>query len=144
MASRSLLPGRLGAISSHVRRPPRHGVRSLASVPPSDRPEPAAPLNTSGKEQSWLTHRIKANPALYATFLGFARALGYGSPKQLANRRALYMYNALCATRADQEADFWQKGASAHFPFLPLYSCFTRWFLSKSVHSHRPSSPGSL
>ncbi|KAI9567153.1 ubiquinol-cytochrome C chaperone-domain-containing protein [Boletus coccyginus] len=54
----------------------------------------AAP-RASGKEQSWLTHRVEANPALHAIFLGFTRALGYSSPKRLANRRALHMYNAL-------------------------------------------------
>lgn len=122
MASRSLLSSRIGAVSRHVhaRRPARQHIRLLASAPPSRQPDPVTPLNASGKEQSWLTHRVKANPALHAIFLGFARALGYGSRKQLANRRALHLYNTLCATRADQEADFWRKGIPARFPFHDL------------------------
>ena len=121
MASRSLLSSRIGAASSpHVRRLARQHIRLLASSPPPKQPEPVTPPHASAKEQSWLTHRVKANPALYAIFLGFARALGYSSPKQLANRRALHMYNALCATRADQEADFWRKGITAPFSFSVL------------------------
>ena len=121
MALRSLLSSRIGAASRHVRRPARQNIRLLASEPPSQQPEPVVtPTNASGKEQSWLTHRVKANPALYAVFLGFARALGYGSPKQLANRRALHLYNTLCATRADQETDFWRKGIAARSPFYGL------------------------
>lgn len=115
MASRSFT-SRIGAVSRRARLPARQHIRLLASAPPSKQPEPVAPPNASGKEQSWLTHKVKANPVLYAVFLGFARALGYGSPKQLANRRALHMYNILCAARADQEADFWRKGITARFP----------------------------
>ena len=138
MAPRSLLSSRIVPASRHVQRPTRRlqiHTRLLASAP-SKQPEPV--VNTSGKEQSWLTQRVKANPALYAVFLGFARALGYGSPKQLANRRALHMYNTLCATRADHEVDFWRKGVypvSRSVALLMLYGL-------KSVRFLRPFSLG--
>jgi cytochrome b pre-mRNA-processing protein 3 len=148
MASRSLLSSQIGVASRHVRRPVRQHIRLLASEPPSKQPEPVVSLpNPSSKEQSWLTHRVKGNPALYAIFLGFARALGYGSPKQLANRRALHLYNTLCATRADQEADFWRKGIPARFPFYSLTHAlrndpsecalpptFQSWFTVTNLH----------
>jgi hypothetical protein len=102
MYSRSLF-------SRHLRRPLHQRIRYLSSIPQS---KPAAAPNPLGQEQSWLTQRVKANPVLHAVFLGFARALGYSSPKQLANRRALHLYNALCVTRADQESDFWRNGIS--------------------------------
>ncbi|KAF8549515.1 hypothetical protein OG21DRAFT_1421161 [Imleria badia] len=112
MASRS---SRIGAASKHARRPARQHIRLLASAPPPKQP------------QSWLTHRVKANPVLYTVFLGFARALGYGSPKQLANRRALHMYNILCAMRADQEANFWRKECA-------LPPTFQSWFTVTNLH----------
>ncbi|KAI9569056.1 hypothetical protein HD554DRAFT_2204769 [Boletus coccyginus] len=105
----------------------RQHIRLLVSSPPSKQPEPVTPPHASGKKQSWLTHTVKANPALYAIFLGFARALGYSSPKQLANRRALHMYNALCATRADQEANFWRKECA-------LPPTFQSWFTVTNLH----------
>ena len=128
MAARSLLSRRIGTAASHVRLPARQHIRFLVSAPPSKHPESVdTPPNAAGKTQSWLTHRVKANPILYAVFLGFARALGYGSPKQLANRRALYMYNTLCATQADEEADFWRKGIAA---------CFTLYRLTHALRNH--------
>ncbi|KAG8215907.1 hypothetical protein J3R82DRAFT_7879 [Butyriboletus roseoflavus] len=126
MASRSLLSSRIGAVPRCARLPARQHVRLLLSAPPSKQPEPAAPPNASGKE-SWLTHKVKANPALYAIFLGFAHALGYGSPKQLANRRVLHMYNILCAARADQEVDFWKRECA-------LPPTFQSWFTVTNLH----------
>ncbi|KAF8128989.1 hypothetical protein EV363DRAFT_1400239 [Boletus edulis] len=121
MASRSLLSSRIGVASRHARRPARQNIRLLASVQPSKQLEPQVTPPAPGKAQSWLTHRVKASPVLYAVFLGLARALGYASSKQLANRRALHMYNTLCATRADQEADFWRKECA-------LPPTFQSWF----------------
>ncbi|KAG9309190.1 hypothetical protein JVU11DRAFT_10904 [Chiua virens] len=115
MASRSLFSTRIGAASRHLRRPPHQHVRLLASTSPSKQSDPTAISNIPGKEQSWLTHRVRANPFLYTVFVGVAGALGYGSHKQLANRRVLHLYNTLCATRADQETDFWRKGN--RYPF---------------------------
>ncbi|KAG6373714.1 hypothetical protein JVT61DRAFT_8108 [Boletus reticuloceps] len=129
MVSRSLLSSRIGAASRHARRPARQNIRLLASVSPSKQPEPQVtpPAPAPGKAQSWLTHRVKASPVLYAVFLGLARALGYASSKQLANRRAFYMYNTLCATRADQEADFWRKECA-------LPPTFQSWFTVTNLH----------
>lgn len=138
MASRWLLSSRIGTASKHVRRPARQHIRLLTSTP-LPKQSVVTPPHASSKEQSWLTHRVKANPVLYAVFLGFARALGYGSPKQLANRRALHMYNILCAMRADQEADFWRKGTTVRFPFYRPAHAFQPL---KNVHYLLLSSPG--
>ncbi|KAF8452308.1 hypothetical protein L210DRAFT_3384031 [Boletus edulis BED1] len=127
MASRSLLSSRIGVASRHARRPARQNIRLLASVQPSKQLEPQVTPPAPGKAQSWLTHRVKASPVLYAVFLGLARALGYASSKQLANRRALHMYNTLCATRADQEADFWRKECA-------LPPTFQSWFTVTNLH----------
>ncbi|TFK57650.1 hypothetical protein OE88DRAFT_1651503 [Heliocybe sulcata] len=42
-------------------------------------------------------------------FMGVSRLLGYGSPKQLANRRAMALYQELCVNKADEEIQFWQQ-----------------------------------
>ena len=36
--------------------------------------------------------------------------LGYGSPKQVAARRAFFMYEYLCSTRAAEDKQFWLNG----------------------------------
>ncbi|KIJ67427.1 hypothetical protein HYDPIDRAFT_108196 [Hydnomerulius pinastri MD-312] len=127
MASRSLLTSRICAASRHARKQFRPPIRLLSSSTPPPTQLPKSPAQASGSEQSWLTQKVKSNPVLYAVFLGFARALGYGSPKQFANRRALHMYNTLCATRADQEADFWEKECA-------LPPTFQSWFTITNLH----------
>ena len=39
-----------------------------------------------------------------------AKTLGYGSPKQVAGRRAFVLYENVCALRPDEENVFWQRG----------------------------------
>lgn len=125
MLSRSLV--RVGRVRPH--HPIR--IRSVSSgTPPS---KTNAPL-----QRSWLTQRIKSNPVLHTIFLGLARALGYGSPQQLANRRALHLYNHLCATRADENPDFWKNGTFLHHS----HSCIMTTISSQSVPSLQRSSPG--
>ncbi|KAF9233219.1 hypothetical protein BU15DRAFT_54185 [Melanogaster broomeanus] len=127
MASRSVLASRIGIASRYPRKSIRQPTRLLSTSvpPPKQAAVPAA--RPSVQEQSWLTQRVKSNPVLYAIFLGAARALGYGSPKQFANRRALHMYNTLCATRADQEADFWKNECA-------LPPTFQSWFAVTNLH----------
>jgi cytochrome b pre-mRNA-processing protein 3 len=80
--------------------------RSATSDP---RPQPEPP---SGQHpQSWLTRAVKASPVARSVFMGVARLLGYGTPRQLAGRRAFQMYEQLCVPRADEECQFWREGA---------------------------------
>ncbi|KIK95525.1 hypothetical protein PAXRUDRAFT_826912 [Paxillus rubicundulus Ve08.2h10] len=127
MASRSLLASRIGAVSRYPRRSVRQPIRLLTSSAPPSTQASAPPPKTPAQEQSWLTQRVKSNPALYSLFLGVARVLGYGSQKQFANRRALHMYSTLCANRADQEAEFWKKDCA-------LPPTFQSWFTITNLH----------
>ncbi|KAF9220681.1 hypothetical protein BS17DRAFT_803957 [Gyrodon lividus] len=127
MASRSLLLSRIGAAPRYSRKCVRQPIRLVTSSAPPPTQSSVPPAKTAVQEQSWLTQQVKSNPALYSLFLGVARVLGYGSQKQFANRRALHMYNTLCATRADQEADFWQKECA-------LPPTFQSWFTITNLH----------
>ncbi|KAL4066468.1 hypothetical protein V8B97DRAFT_1980105 [Scleroderma yunnanense] len=118
MSSRSLLR------ASHARRYCQPiGVRLHSSTPSSNN----AGTQASIRQQSWLTQAVKSNPVLYTIFLRVARALGYGSPQQLANRRALHLYNHLCATRADRDAEFWKNECA-------LPPTFQSWFTITNLH----------
>ncbi|KAI6011307.1 hypothetical protein EDC04DRAFT_3122003 [Pisolithus marmoratus] len=130
MASRSLLRA-----SSAVRQVRRY--RQPVSIRFSSSPSKDVQNNTQTppvRQQSWLTQKVKSNPVLYNIFLGLARTLGYGSPQQLANRRALHLYNHLCAKRADEEAEFWKNGMST-LPFsCALPPTFQSWFTITNFH----------
>jgi cytochrome b pre-mRNA-processing protein 3 len=105
---RAYLPVNVRAISSSVTRLTAAGPKlkpTLTSTPPPPSAEPAPQ-----REQSWLTTKVKSSPLLFSVFLSVARVLGYGSPQQFANRRALLLYNTLCATRADEVSAFWREG----------------------------------
>ncbi|KAH7919926.1 hypothetical protein BV22DRAFT_1040463 [Leucogyrophana mollusca] len=122
MISRQLLARRLAAQRfarlSFTASLPR--ARLIASnMTPG--PAPTSP------QQSWLTKKVKSSPALLSVFLGVARVLGYGSPQQLANRRALYLYNSFCASRADEQAQFWRNECA-------LPATFQSWFTITNLH----------
>lgn len=42
--------------------------------------------------------------------MALANSLGYGSPRQLAGRRAFVLYQNVCAVRPDEDKVFWQRG----------------------------------
>lgn len=96
------------AISSSV-------TRSAAAAPKLPTPPPPSIEPAPQREQSWLTTKVKSSPLLFSIFLSVARVLGYGSPQQFANRRALFLYNTLCATRADEASTFWREGMRSNF-----------------------------
>ncbi|TFY76045.1 hypothetical protein EWM64_g7967 [Hericium alpestre] len=60
-------------------------------------------------------------------FMKVFGALGYGSSKQVAARRALAIYENLCAVRAEEEQDFWQH--ECHLP-----PTFQSWFTVTNLH----------
>lgn len=101
----------------------------LHSSAPSPKPASKnAETQVLSRQQSWLTQKVKSSSVLHTIFLGVAHALGYGSPQQLANRRALHLYNYLCATRVDEDAEFWMNGTSV-----------TLYYLSFMCHDQFPS-----
>jgi cytochrome b pre-mRNA-processing protein 3 len=72
-------------------------------------------------------------------FLRVFGALGYGSRRQVAARRALGLYEQLCAGRAEEDRRFWAEGACN---FLPLSLLFllgmTNISLSGPIECHLP------
>jgi cytochrome b pre-mRNA-processing protein 3 len=70
-------------------------------------------LKNSGEpaqQPSWLTRQIESSPAAKNAFLGIAKVLGYGSPKQLAARRAFVLYEKIAAMKPDEDKAFWLNG----------------------------------
>ncbi|KAG1772054.1 hypothetical protein EDD22DRAFT_861511 [Suillus occidentalis] len=121
--ARAYRPFNVRAISSSVTRSAAAAPK-LKSTPTSPSPsiEPAPQ-----REQSWLTTKVKSSPLLFSIFLSVARVLGYGSPQQFANRRALFLYNTLCATRADEASTFWREECA-------LPPTFQSWFAITNLH----------
>lgn len=99
----------------------RARYRGLVS---SNAPPESSTSNTH-KQQSWLTRKINSSPRAKRIFVKFAYAMGYGSPRQVAGRRAFNMYLDLCIGRADQERVFWTTGELQFILILlSLLACF--------------------
>jgi cytochrome b pre-mRNA-processing protein 3 len=102
-----------------------HTIRPYVSAPghtPKPTPGPLKPYQHEKeptREPSWLTHKLKQSPVAMRAFLKVFGVLGYGSPKQIAARRALALYEQLCSGRADEDSTFWTEGMCAIRP-LPL------------------------
>ncbi|KAI0056044.1 hypothetical protein BV25DRAFT_1814747 [Artomyces pyxidatus] len=77
--------------------------------------------------QTWLTRKLNKSPTAMRVFLKVFGALGYASPKQVAARRALVMYEQLCAGRAEEEKEFWHR--DCHLP-----PTFQSWFTVTNLH----------
>lgn len=60
-------------------------------------------------------------------FVGLTRVTGYGSKKQVAARRALFMYESLCSVKPDADIAFWQQ--ECHMP-----PTFQSWFTVTNLH----------
>jgi cytochrome b pre-mRNA-processing protein 3 len=101
-------------------------IRPYVSTPvptPKPTPGPSKPYQhekESTREPSWLTRKLKQSPTAMRAFLKVFSALGYGSSKQIAARRALALYEQLCSGRADEDSAFWAEGMCAIPPFLLL------------------------
>lgn len=95
-----------------------HTIRPYASAltPTPKPPGPSKPYQHEKeptREPSWLTRKLKQSPTAMRAFLKVFGALGYGSSKQIAARRALALYGQLCSGRADEDSAFWAKGMCA-------------------------------
>ena len=69
------------------------------------------PASTPAEKKSWLTHKVETSPAARRVFVGLTNLLGYGSPKQVAGRHALFFYERVCAVKPDEGSQFWKNGA---------------------------------
>ncbi|KAF8637500.1 hypothetical protein AX17_002785 [Amanita inopinata Kibby_2008] len=120
MAARSFLLHQLKSCKRPLHFPQR-SLRFTASF--STKNSSPAPQH----EKTWLTRKIETSPTSKRVFLAFAKVLGYGSPKQLAGRRAFALYQNICAERPDEDKEFWQK--KCHLP-----PTFQSWFTVTNLH----------
>ena len=108
-----------------------YALRLYSSAPvPKPTPGPTKPYEhqkAPAREQSWLTRKLKQSPTAMRAFLRVFGAMGYGSSRQIAARRALALYEQLCAGRAEEDRQFWAEGTHDFFglpsstpPSLPL------------------------
>jgi cytochrome b pre-mRNA-processing protein 3 len=111
-----------------------YALRPYTSVQaPKPTPGPTKPYEHEKgpkREPSWLTRKLKQSPIALRAFLRVFGALGYGSKRQVAARRALGLYEQLCAERAEEDHRFWAEGAR-HFLLPPFF--FSPWMTSLSL-----------
>ncbi|KAF8470447.1 hypothetical protein DFH94DRAFT_771298 [Russula ochroleuca] len=112
-----------------------HTLRSYASASapapaPKLTPGPTKPYQHEKgltREPSWLTRKLKQSPTAMRVFLKVFGALGYGSLRQIAARRALALYEQLCTGRAEEDSAFWTE--ECHLP-----PTFQSWFTVTNLH----------
>ncbi|KAF9443365.1 hypothetical protein P691DRAFT_737963 [Macrolepiota fuliginosa MF-IS2] len=105
-------------------------VRSLASparIRLPLRSITTQPANQNEPQKSWLTRKVESSPEAKKWFLRLTALLGYGSPKQLAARRALVLYEHVVAVTPDHDRAFWQN--ECHLP-----PTFQSWFTITNLH----------
>ncbi|KAF5338517.1 hypothetical protein D9611_013257 [Ephemerocybe angulata] len=83
--------------------------------------------NLEREQESWLTRKVEESPAAKSLLMAAAKVLGYGSPRQLAARRAFVLYEKVAAVRADEDMGFWLDGC-----YLP--PTFQSWFTITNLH----------
>lgn len=99
----------------------RHGTRLLGTQKTAATSSDSLPPM---REKSWLTRKVDSSPNAMKIFLKLTTLLGYGSPKQMAGRRAFALYGQVCAVKSDQDRSFWQDGVFA----LTLPSLYHNYF----------------
>ncbi|KAJ3506706.1 hypothetical protein NLJ89_g6720 [Agrocybe chaxingu] len=123
------------AASAQANSPPSSSTIASASSPASKlssttsptSPSTSTQTNPEGPPKSWLTRKVESSPVAKRIFLGLTNLLGYGSPKQLAGRRAFVLYKDVCAPRPEEEEAFWRN--SCHLP-----PTFQSWFTITNFH----------
>jgi cytochrome b pre-mRNA-processing protein 3 len=106
---------------------------ALSTPPPSKPAALEAPPN-------FISRYLMQNPRAMRAFIKMTNLFGYGSPRQLAARRALVLYERLCAGRPEEEMDFWRNGTLVSD--LRLAPMLIR-SPTQTATFRRPSSPGS-
>ena len=122
MVVRSIILRHLWGQKFSFRVTPVH-IRSITTQP-AKKVLSTTPAPPPTEQKSWLTRKVETSPAARRVFVGLTNLLGYGSPKQVAGRRALLFYEQVCAVKPDEDSLFWQKGALFHSFRYPLFrSC---------------------
>ena len=112
LRNRTLLPRNVSYYHTH---------RYITTKPPQPQPKPSSSSTKNHDEQqqqqqpenlktSWLTRKVEESPIWRSLFFRFTNLVGYGSPKQLAGRRAFVLYERICAVKPDEDRVFWQDG----------------------------------
>ncbi|KAG7085653.1 hypothetical protein E1B28_003199 [Marasmius oreades] len=110
-------PHRLKSTSSRTQKSETRTQKTQTKTSPA-----AAPTT-----ESWLTRKIETSPSARFWFERLTTLLGYNSPKQIAGRRALVLYDSLCVGTAGANQDFWR-----HKCDLP--PTFQSWFTITHLH----------
>ncbi|KAF8958679.1 hypothetical protein BDZ97DRAFT_1840847 [Flammula alnicola] len=126
MASRSILIRRLRSKNVAFSSAPTL-IRYTSTKSTQKSPPKASLPQEPPQQRSWLTRKVETSPAAKRVFLGISNALGYGSPKQMAGRRALAFYEQICAIKPDEDKEFWQNEC-----YLP--PTFQSWFTITNLH----------
>ena len=89
--------------------------RCITTKTPPQKTQPKPSNNSKNsnhepKKTSWLTRKVEESPTWRSFFFRFTNLIGYGSPKQLAGRRAFILYEKICAVKPDEDRAFWQDG----------------------------------
>jgi hypothetical protein len=101
----------------------RHGIQVFGVHKYTQKPCQTSNPRPLAREKSWLTRKVESSPSAMKIFLKLTNFLGYGSPKQIAGRRAFALYDQVCAVKPDQDRSFWQDGVfDPTFEALPLKS----------------------
>ncbi|TFK23347.1 hypothetical protein FA15DRAFT_594332 [Coprinopsis marcescibilis] len=126
MVARSLLLRQLAS----CRRPlpvVAYSPRRLNSSGSTSQPPPSPAKVPAPHEKSWLTRQVETSPRAKRAVLALAKAMGYGSAKQLGGRRSFVLYEKVCAVKPDEDAAYWQKEC-----YLP--PTFQSWFTITNLH----------
>ena len=62
-------------------------------------------------QETWLASYLRSSPTAMAVFKNVTGVLGMGNARQVGGRVSYHYYQDVCATRANEEQDFWHKGA---------------------------------
>ncbi|KAH0581730.1 hypothetical protein H2248_011415 [Termitomyces sp. 'cryptogamus'] len=112
-----------------VSLPVRYHAEKIVSAPqPHAQAQKVGPSpQPPARPQSWLTRKVKSSPLAKKLFLNLTNLLGYGSPKQLAARRAFHLYEHVVAVTPDADTHFWQQSCR-------LPPTFQSWFTVTNLH----------
>ena len=117
LRNRTLLPRNVSYYHTHryitTKPPPQKTTQQ-----PQPKPSSSSTKNQDEQQQqqpenlktSWLTRKVEESPIWRSFFFRLTNLVGYGSPKQLAGRRAFVLYEKICAVKPDEDRVFWQDG----------------------------------
>ena len=107
-----LLVRRSGQLTKRIPSFATRQARLLTVPPPQNVAAPSATSDAQPRRppKNWLSEKLETNPTARKAFIALVNVMGYGSPKQVAGRRAFAMYENCCIVNADEDKQFWQDG----------------------------------